>query len=60
MDRVPWSWSVLATKGASQQSTFSGDFAKGAAIGAVAALAALFAVSKCSGKEVEAGYFQRA
>ena len=51
---------MLATKGVTQQSTFASDFGKGAAIGAVAALAALYVVSKCSGKKIEAGDFQRA
>ena len=53
---------ILVSKGPAQQSTFGSDFGKGATIGVVAALAALYAVSKCSGKskKEEARDFQRA
>ena len=51
---------MLASKGAAQQSTFGGDFGKGAAIGAVAAFVGLYALSKCRGKKDESEDFQRA
>ena len=53
-------WYMLATKGAAQKSTFGGDFGKGAAIGAVAALVGLYAFNKFSGKKAESEEFQRA